>query len=131
MSILIFLYILICFGLIVSILLQSSKGGGLAAGAFGGGGDVGAVFGGRGAGTFLSRMTTVLATLFLAASILISFVNQGDSGGSGLIQQEQQKRSSSIPASVPLVPSENQQGAVQPQNPTQMAPAPASPDSGQ
>lgn len=41
------IHALICIFLIISILLQSSKGGGLA-GMFGGGGGMGNVFGGRG-----------------------------------------------------------------------------------
>jgi len=50
--------------------LQSSKGEGLA-GAFGGGALTGAVFGGRGAATFLSKATTVLAIGFMSTSILL------------------------------------------------------------
>jgi len=53
-ALLMFLFVIVCFGLILVILLQSSKGGGLA-GAFGGGGAAGAVFGGRGAGNFLTK----------------------------------------------------------------------------
>lgn len=58
------IHILVCIVLIVSILLQSSKGGGLA-GAFGGaGGQTGAMFGGTGAATFLSKVTRWLAVVF-------------------------------------------------------------------
>ncbi len=108
---LISIYIIICLALTVVILLQSSKGGGLA-GAFGGGGGMGAVFGGRGAATFLSRLTTYLAVAFLGLSLLISFVNRGSSSPTGLIQQEQQKRTAA--SGLPVAP----------QNGGQIAPAP-------
>ncbi|TDI88101.1 MAG: preprotein translocase subunit SecG, partial [Caldithrix sp.] len=99
-GILIFFYVLVCIGLTVVILLQSSKGGGLA-GAFGGGGDMGAVFGGRGAATFLSRLTTGFAIAFLVFSLLLSFVNRGSSDNTGLVQKEQQKRAAGPASDLP------------------------------
>ncbi len=73
---LIIIHTLICLALIVVVLLQSSKGEGLA-GAFGGGGLSGAVFGGRGAATFLSKATTVLAIAFMVSSISLTFLSLG------------------------------------------------------
>ncbi|MCJ7507173.1 MAG: preprotein translocase subunit SecG [candidate division Zixibacteria bacterium] len=67
------LHVIICVALIITILLQSSKGEGLA-GAFGGSGITGAVFGGRGAATFLSKATTVLAIAFFVSSLGLSFL---------------------------------------------------------
>ncbi len=61
------IHVLFSMALIVAVLLQSSKGEGLA-GAFGGGGLTGAVFGGRGAATFLSKATTILAVGFMVTS---------------------------------------------------------------
>lgn len=57
-------HVMVCLALILVVLMQSSKGEGLAGSAFGGGLSS-AVFGGRGAATFLSRATTVLAILFM------------------------------------------------------------------
>ncbi|MFQ5770338.1 MAG: preprotein translocase subunit SecG [bacterium] len=106
---LIVIYLLVCFALTIVILLQSSKGGGLA-GAFGGGGGMGAVFGGRGAATFLSRVTTGLAIAFLSLSLLISFLNRGSVGESrGLVEQEQERRSSQPAAGLPFVPTGDSQ----------------------
>ena len=65
------LHILIGLVLVVVVLLQSGKGGGLAS-AFGGAGGTDAVFGGRGAATFLSKFTTVLGTLFFITSLLLA-----------------------------------------------------------
>ncbi|MFQ5675771.1 MAG: preprotein translocase subunit SecG [bacterium] len=111
-ALLTFLFIMVSAGLILVILLQSSKGGGLA-GAFGGGGDaMGAVFGGRGAANFLSKTTTWLAVGFLAIALLLSFLNKGGGDASqSLVGQEQQKRTTSTPASsLPLVPTGDSQG---------------------
>lgn len=102
-AILMFLFIIICFSLILVILLQSSKGGGLG-GAFGGGGGMGAVFGGRGAGNFLTKTTGWLAVGFLGIALLLSFLNRGGSEGQGLVGQEQQKRGSVPAANLPFVP---------------------------
>ncbi|MFQ5823802.1 MAG: preprotein translocase subunit SecG [bacterium] len=104
-TLLIVVYTFICFALAVVILLQSSKGGGLA-GAFGGAGGMGAVFGGRGAATFLSRMTTVLAVAFLSISLIIALLTKGtvDSGKS-LVEQERGKMRPA--AGLPMVPTEN------------------------
>jgi preprotein translocase subunit SecG len=57
-------HVIVCVGLILVVLMQSSKGEGLAGSAFGGGLSS-AVFGGRGAASFLSKATTVLAIVFM------------------------------------------------------------------
>jgi len=57
-------HVIICFALIIAVLMQSAKGEGLAGGTAFGGGVSSAVFGGRGAASFLSKATTVLAIVF-------------------------------------------------------------------
>jgi preprotein translocase subunit SecG len=104
-----FFYIIVCFALTIVILLQSSKGGGLA-GAFGGGGGMGAVFGGRGAATFLSRVTTVLATAFMLIALALSFLNEGSVGAKkGLVEQQTEKASSLPGTGLPVVPTGDDQ----------------------
>ena len=70
-TVLTFLHSVICVLLIAVVLLQKSKGDGLS-GAFGGGGALTASFGNRGAASLLSRATTVLAVLFMAASFILA-----------------------------------------------------------
>ena len=77
-TLLLIVHVLICLVLIVSILLQASKGGGLST-AFGGGGGGTAMFGGAGAATFLSKMTTVLAVAFFLTCIGLWYSSRGDS----------------------------------------------------
>jgi preprotein translocase subunit SecG len=63
--------IIVCCLLIIVVLMQSSKGGGLA-GTFGGAG-MGAMFGVRRTADFLSKVTTVLAVIFVIITLLINF----------------------------------------------------------
>jgi preprotein translocase subunit SecG len=105
---LIIVHIIIALGLIVTVLLQSGKGTGLAGAFGGGGGAMGAVFGGRGAATFLSKLTTTLAIAFflscLAQTLLATrrFTNRQES----VIRREMERQTQQQGGSpVPLVPS--------------------------
>jgi preprotein translocase subunit SecG len=119
-TLLILLYIIVSVALTIVILLQSSKGGGLA-GAFGGSGAAGAVFGGRGAATFLSKTTTVLATAFLVLSLILALMSRTSTAARGLVEQERERQSTSATSGIPIVP----------ENPatTQPSPPAAQPDS--
>ncbi|HET9599014.1 MAG TPA: preprotein translocase subunit SecG [Anaeromyxobacteraceae bacterium] len=64
------LHILVCVVLILVILLQAGKGGGMGA-AFGGGSAT--VFGGRGAGTFLGKVTAACAGIFMLTSLFLAY----------------------------------------------------------
>lgn len=71
-------HVIVCIALVLVVLLQSSKGEGLAGSAFGGGGGIsGAVFGGRGAASFLSRATTILAVLFMLNCLGLAYLSAG------------------------------------------------------
>jgi preprotein translocase subunit SecG len=97
------LFILVCVLQIITILLQSSKGGGLA-GAFGGG-SMGAMFGSRGTATFLSKLTAGLATAFMVLSLILAIMtSRGGSDSQGLVEQERQSRGSSPAGILPSVP---------------------------
>ncbi len=61
--------------LVGAVLLQAGKGGGLA-GAIGGGMASSSVLGGRTATTFLSKATTVLATVFMLSCLVQSVAFQ-------------------------------------------------------
>jgi len=73
---LLILHVIVSAALVISVLLQSSKGGGLA-GTFGGAGMAGGIFGGRGAAPFLAKATTVLAVMFMLTSVTLNFVRPG------------------------------------------------------
>ena len=68
-------HVLICLFLVVTVLLQAGKGGGLA-GSIGGGLASSSVLGGRTAATFLTKATTVLATAFMLSCLVQSVAFQ-------------------------------------------------------
>lgn len=123
---LILLHVIICAALIITVLLQSSKGEGLA-GAFGGSGITGAVFGGRGAATFLSKATTILAIAFFISSIALTFITpitgtRGGGAGKSAISQEAQKEKGqgSLPATG--IPGTTQETQPQSEKPVEIPP---------
>jgi len=82
--------ILVSILLVVVILMQNSKGGGLA-GSFGGS-NFGTVFGVRRTSDFLTRATTILATVFIVLALLINFFflpGKGASSKESVIQSGQ------------------------------------------
>jgi preprotein translocase subunit SecG len=108
--ILLVVHVIVALSLIIAVLMQSSKGEGLA-GAFGGGALSGAVFGGRGAATFLSKATTMLAVGYMSTSILL-FLSFGirSTGGpaSGVMEELQETGSDLAPPPATTVPGEAQ-----------------------
>lgn len=71
-TVLLAVHILLALFLIGIILIQQGKGA--TAGAAFGSGASGTVFGARGSASFLTRTTAVLATLFLANSLLLAYL---------------------------------------------------------
>lgn len=72
------LHVLACLFLIVIVLLQRGKGAEM--GAMFGGGAGATVFGSRGAGNFLTRMTTAAAVVFMLTSLTLAYVAQDRTG---------------------------------------------------
>ncbi len=119
-GILIALQMVISVLLVLAILLQSSKGGGLA--GIAGGMMSSTVFGGRGAATFLTRATTVLATLFFLNCLGMAVITSRTETQASVTQQSaaQQEAPNSpvpdIPGGQEMTPSQpaasgNNQGA--------------------
>lgn len=75
------IHVFVCLLLIFVVLVQGGKGAEMGA-AFGGGGSQ-TLFGGRGAATFLGKMTTVIAVVFMLTSLILAVISGsgGDSGG--------------------------------------------------
>ena len=71
-TILLVLHVLVAIGLMTFILLQQGKGA--TTGAAFGAGASGTVFGARGASSFMSRTTAVLAVIFFANCLLLAFL---------------------------------------------------------
>lgn len=68
------LHIIICIFLVITILLQAGKGADMGA-AFGAGSSQ-TLFGARGAATFLSKITTSAAMIFLLTSVSLASIHR-------------------------------------------------------
>lgn len=75
------LHLVLAIGMIALVLLQHGKGAD--AGAAFGSGASSTVFGAQGSGSFLSRSTAIIATLFFATSIALAYfaAHVGEPGG--------------------------------------------------
>ncbi len=92
---LIFLHVVVCFALIVIVLLQAGKGAEIGA-AFGAGSS-GTVFGARGAGSFLGKMTAAAAVIFMLTSLILSYF-AGQPGSSSIMPEVVAPAQQSAPA---------------------------------
>ena len=90
-------HVLVCLFLLVVVLMQQGKGGGLQA-AFGGSGSD-AAFGARSSATVLTRATTVLGALFMVGSMTLAIM--GQRGESSLLSGVEGPGFQPAPASVP------------------------------
>jgi preprotein translocase subunit SecG len=72
------LHFMVCFVLIAVVLLQRGKGADLGA-ALGGGG-ANTVFGGRGAGNFLTKITAGSAAIFMSTSLSLAYLGTQEAG---------------------------------------------------
>ena len=83
------LHVGVCLFLMVTVLLQSGKGGGVGA-AFGAGGSQ-TVFGGSGGGNFLRRLTVACAAIFMLTSITLAYM-ASSTGSDSLRRYADQQR---------------------------------------
>ena len=72
------LHVIACFVLIAVVLLQRGKGAEM--GAVFGGGASSTVFGSRGAGNFLTKLTTGCAVVFMLTSLSLSYIGTQTAG---------------------------------------------------
>jgi len=71
------LHFVVCLILIGVVLLQRGKGADLGASLGGGGGNT--IFGSRGAGNFLTRITTAAAAIFMGTSLTLAYIGYQNS----------------------------------------------------
>jgi len=72
-TLVVIIHVIVCVCLIFIVLIQSSKGAELGA-AFGGGSSQ-TLFGSRGAATFLNKLTTVVAIVFMITSLSLAILS--------------------------------------------------------
>ncbi|MEK7348330.1 MAG: preprotein translocase subunit SecG [Candidatus Eisenbacteria bacterium] len=123
------IHLVACAALMISILLQSGKGGGLA-GAFGGGSSQ-TLFGGRGAASFLSRASTILAVVFFLTSLTLGLsASHNATSSTSLIQEEARRRVTQRAGTAGQQPGAPASGQPAGQTPAGSAPAPSAPATG-
>ncbi|MEW5922759.1 MAG: preprotein translocase subunit SecG [Candidatus Zixiibacteriota bacterium] len=134
-TVMVVFHTLVCILLMIVVLMQSAKGEGLA-GAFGGGGTglTGAVFGGRGAASFLSKATTILAIVFMINCGVLAFMSSHRSGrttgatpAGSVVTEEAQKEMERQAAQQQSLPADDQGGTLPSDQSTNESDLPAVP----
>ena len=92
------LHIIVCFALIIVVLLQSGKGAEMGA-SFGASGSQ-SVFGAGGGNTFMSKLTTSAAIIFMLTSLSLAFIS--GKGGSSSIMSKAPKAKPAPMGGMPL-----------------------------
>ncbi len=89
-NILLVIHLLLALGIVGSVLMQRSEGGGLGiggGGGGGGGGGMGGLIGNRASANLLTRTTAVLAGLFFVTSIALAIVSGARPDGGSIVDQ--------------------------------------------
>jgi preprotein translocase subunit SecG len=120
---LIVVHVIVAVALILIVLLQAGKGAGIGA-AFGGASQT--VFGPRGPGNFLSKLTTAAAVIFMGTSLTLAVFSSQYVGGSVVLTSP-----APTPAGAPAIPAAEQTAPTTPTTPegtgtTPMPPAQSS-----
>ncbi len=82
-TVILIFHVLAAAGIIGTVLLQHGKGADMGA-AFGSG-SAGSLFGSSGSANFLSRTTAILAAIFFATSLGLTYLSTGQSGSKGVM----------------------------------------------
>ena len=91
-NIILSLNIILAFILVVIILLQKSEGGALGIGA-----SQDSFITSRSAGSFLTRVTAIIATLFIISSISLTIMSKEELPSSSVLERIEEKEDSSEP----------------------------------
>ena len=118
-QVLIIIHLVVCVALIMIVLLQTGKGADMGA-AFGGGASQ-TLFGSTGASTFLSKLTTVAAIIFMVTSLGLAYYSSRKTQGSIMIDSKPPIEQQAQPQTGTVPPSESQSQETAPQS----QPAPA------
>lgn len=100
------IHVIVSIALILIVLLQSGKGASMGA-VFGGAGSQ-ALFGSTGAATFLGKMTTVAAVVFMITSLSLAYLSK--SGGKSVVSDIKP----TTRQTQPIAPTQPAPGDVQP-----------------
>jgi len=99
MAVITIIHVLVCFALILIVLLQAGKGAEMGA-AFGGASQT--IFGSSGAMGFLSKLTTIVAVVFMITSLILTFSSA--KRASSVMSERPTQSAPSGPSQVPVQP---------------------------
>jgi len=117
------IHVFVCVVLMLVVLLQQGKGGGMGA-AFGGG--TAQVFGGRGAGNILTRATAICAAIFMLTSVSLAYLSSsGDRALRAKVAEEESRRKVKGQKRDKEKPAESAAPSAAPPAPMESAPSPA------
>ncbi len=128
------LHVVVSIALILIVLLQTGKGADIGA-AFGGGGG-NTLFGGGGASSFLSKLTTIVAIVFMLTSLTLAYMS-GYRSSSSIMSDvaapvpPSASEAPALPAQSPFEPEATAPQATEPQAKQAEAPEPVSGPAGQ
>ncbi len=97
-TLIVIVHVFICFLMIGAILLQSGKGAEIGA-AFGGSSQT--VFGSRGPANFLSKLTVIVAAVFMATSLSLAILAKQRNVSSTIIDMQPKSAPTAPPAAPP------------------------------
>src|ERR1700677_2194971 len=97
-TVLLVIHVLVTLALIGVVLVQRSEGGGL---GIGGGQGMGSFMTGRGTANLLTRTTAILATVFLALSLVLALMTRSSTSGVSAIFNAPASSSSPAPLTLP------------------------------
>lgn len=119
-QVLIIIHVVVSIAMIMIVLLQTGKGADMGA-AFGGGASQ-TLFGSGGASTFLTKLTTVVAIVFMITSLTLAYYSTNRAKSSIMLETKPPVTEQAVPQAPPAEPTET---AEQPAAPATTAPAPA------
>jgi preprotein translocase subunit SecG len=114
------IHVTVCFLMIAAILLQAGKGAEIGA-AFGGSSQT--VFGSRGPGTFLSKVTVAAAIIFMVTSLGLAVLSKERTFSSTVIDLNKPAPTSSSPTAAPPSPESRSDAPAAPTPSPQPGPA--------
>lgn len=118
------LHLIVCFLMIAAILLQAGKGAEIGA-SFGGSSQT--VFGSRGPGTFLSKVTVGAAIVFMLTSLSLALLSKQANTSSTVIDLHPPSHHESSATSTPATTAPAETKSPEPTSETTPTPAPNAP----
>ncbi|MCG6974185.1 MAG: preprotein translocase subunit SecG [Desulfobacterales bacterium] len=104
---LIIIHVIVSIALIMIILLQTGKGADMGA-AFGGGASQ-TLFGSTGSSTFLGKLTTVAAVVFMLTSLVLAYMSGHRTPSSIMMNQKPPIEQKAVPTAPPATPEKTPQ----------------------